>query len=314
MRIDKFLTTDSPYLTDGGLETFMVFDKGFELPCFSSHVLLETETGRAELRAYFERFLALAAQSQRGFVLDTATWRSNSGWGPQLGLSESELRHANAAAVAFAKDIRSNHESKGLSIPINGIVGPAGDGYKPDAMLSAGAALRIHTPQVRTFAQAGVDMVSAMTMTHAGEAAGIAAAAREIDMPVSISFTVETDGRLPSGQTLGAAIAEVDGETNAYPIYYMINCAHPDHFRDAVTGGEDWTKRVGGIRANASRMSHAELDAAEALDPGNPVELGELYSELMRLLPNIRVVGGCCGTDHRHVDCISLRTGHKQAA
>jgi homocysteine S-methyltransferase len=153
-------------------------------------------------------------------------------------------------------------------------------------------------------------MISAMTLTYAAEAIGIVQAAKEIDVPAVIAFTLETDGRLPSGQPLGDAIAEVDAATNAGPIYYMINCAHPDHFRDALDTNAPWILRIGGIRANASRMSHAELDEAEVLDDGDPIELGALNMELLQLLPNIRVIGGCCGTDHRHVGCIS---GHGSA-
>ncbi|MEM9439278.1 MAG: homocysteine S-methyltransferase family protein, partial [Pseudomonadota bacterium] len=216
--------------------------------------------------------------------------------------------------VEFVADIRARHETTDLPIVVNGLIGPAGDAYEPGTMLSPADALLTHEPQFHALGRAGVDMISAMTLTHAGEASGIAIAAREIDVPIAIAFTLETDGRLPSGQPLDEAIAEVDKATDATPIYYMINCAHPDHFHYILDRFEPWTSRIGGLRTNASRLSHAELDESETLDDGDPEELSQLNAALLRLLPNIRVVGGCCGTDHRHVGCIARHDLVERAA
>jgi homocysteine S-methyltransferase len=172
----------------------------------------------------------------------------------------------------------------------------------------------MHLPQIATFAQSGVDMVSAITMTNTGEAIGVTQAAMEKRLPVVISFTVETDGRLPTGEMLGDAIHAVDAATNSAPLYYMVNCAHPDHFRQPIETVTDWVRRIGGVRANASRLSHAELDVAERLDDGNPIEFGHLHADLTRYLPNLRVFGGCCGTDHRHIGCVSGHLHFKSAA
>ncbi len=310
MRIQHLTSSGRFFLSDGGLETYMIFDKGYELPCFSAAVLLDSETGRRDLTDYFERYIAIARQSGRGFVLDAPTWRAGMAWAGPLGQTISEVLKTNKRAVAFVSDIRARHESDGFPILINGLVGPAGDAYAPDAPLDAQDALLIHAPQIHTLGRAGVDLISAMTLTHAGEAIGIARAAREIDVPAVIAFTLETDGCLPSGQPLGEAIREVDAATDNGPLYYMINCAHPDHFRDALDTRADWIARIGGIRSNASRLSHAELDEAEVLDDGDPEELGRLNADLLTLMPNIRVIGGCCGTDHRHVGCIA---GHGAA-
>ena len=305
MRIQHLTNTKRFFLSDGGLETYMIFDREYELPCFSAAVLLDSEAGRRDLTEYFERFLDIARQSGRGFVMDAPTWRAGMAWAGPLGQTISEVMDTNKRAVAFVSDIRDRHESDGFPILVNGLVGPAGDAYAPDTPLDAQDALLIHAPQIHALGRAGVDMISAMTLTHAGEATGIVQAAREIDVPVVIAFTLETDGCLPSGQPLGEAIAEVDAATNNGPIYYMINCAHPDHFRDVLDTRAAWLSRIGGLRSNASRMSHAELDEADELDDGNPAELGRLNAELLTLLPNIRVIGGCCGTDHRHVGCIA---------
>ena len=310
MRIQQLINTRRFFLSDGGLETFMIFDKGYELPCFSAAVLLDTEAGKADLRAYFERYIEIAKLSGRGFIMDAPTWRAGTAWAGPLGQPLKDVIETNRRAVAFVSDLRREHETDDFPILINGLVGPAGDAYAPDTQLAPQDALLIHAPQIHALGHAGVDMISAMTLTHAGEAIGIVRAAQEIDVPVVIAFTLETDGHLPSGQPLGEAIAEVDAATGNGPIYYMINCAHPDHFRDVLDTSAAWTLRIGGFRSNASRMSHAELDEAEVLDDGDPVELGHLSAELLTFLPNIRVIGGCCGTDHRHVGCIA---GHDHA-
>ncbi|MEL6315428.1 MAG: homocysteine S-methyltransferase family protein [Pseudomonadota bacterium] len=305
MRIQKLKETRRFFLSDGGLETFLIFDKGYDLPCFSAAVLLDTDQGQADLRAYYERFVDIAKASGRGFILDAPTWRAGTAWAGPLGLTLKEVMETNQRAVSFVSELRTEHETETCPILINGLVGPAGDAYAPDAEISQQEALLNHAPQIHALGKAGVDMISAMTLTHAGEAIGIVQAAKEIDVPVVIAFTLEIDGHLPSGQTLGEAIEEVDAATNGGPLYYMINCAHPDHFREILDTTAAWTLRIGGIRSNASRQSHAELDAAERLDDGDPIELGKLSAELLSRLPNIRVLGGCCGTDHRHVRCIA---------
>ncbi|WP_298934638.1 homocysteine S-methyltransferase family protein [uncultured Ruegeria sp.] len=305
MRIQTLKEARRFFLSDGGLETFLIFDKGYDLPCFSAAVLLETDQGRADLRAYFERFIGIAKSSGRGFILDAPTWRAGTAWAGPLGQTLKDVMETNQRAVSFVSKLRAQQETESCPILINGLVGPAGDAYAPDTQISRQEALLIHAPQVHTLGNAGVDMISAMTLTHADEAVGIVQAAKEIDTPIVVAFTLETDGHLPSGQPLGEAIAEVDAATNGGPLYYMINCAHPDHFREVLDTTAAWALRIGGIRSNASRQSHAELDEAEILDNGDPVEFGNLNAELLSRLPNIRVLGGCCGTDHRHVRCIA---------
>lgn len=298
-RIDQLMTTARPWPADAGLETFAIFLEGRELPQFASFVLLDDAEGRALLDRWFGRFLDLARTGGTGFVLDTATWRANMGWAAALGLDEDGIARVNVQAVDYAKAFRTRHEAEGLPIVVNGLVGPSGDGYRIDTARTAGEAQAIHRPQLAALAGAGVDMVTAMTMTYPDEAIGIARAAAEVGLPHVISFTLETDGRLASGLSLHQAIAAVDQATGSSPLFYMVNCAHPTHFSAALPGPQ--RDRIGGVRANASRLSHAELDEATELDDGDPVEFGALYAELPRLLPNLRLIGGCCGTDHRHV-------------
>ena len=292
-----------PFLIDGGLETCLIFRDGFELPSFASFVLLDDARGRAGLETYYRGFLDIAAASGTGFVLDSPTWRANPDWGEALGYDRERLGAANRAAVAQLGKLREEYASVG-PVVVNGCIGPRGDGYDPGKLMSADEARDYHRWQVAELADAGADMVTALTMTNLGEAEGIAAAAREVGIPAVVSFTVETDGRLPTGMALAEAVARIEGRHGDGIAYYMVNCAHPSHFADALD--DDLLRaRVAGIRANASRMSHAELDEAEELDDGDPRELGGDHRRLMEALPNLCVLGGCCGTDHRHVAAIA---------
>jgi homocysteine S-methyltransferase len=295
------LAGDRIYLSDGGLETTLVFHHGIDLPAFAAFPLLDTDAGRATLRDYFRPYLAAAREQGTGFVLDTVTWRANPDWAAQLGYDAAALERVSRDAVAFAHELRDEAGDAPAPIVVNGVAGPRGDGYVAGRQMASSEALSYHAPQVRAFAAAGADLVSAITMTYAEEAIGIAGAAAASGIPVVVSFTVETDGRLPSGQALGDAIEHVDAETLGYPAYYMVNCAHPSHFADVVAAGGEWRDRIAGLRANASAQSHAELDAAEELDAGDPVALGSDYAALRTHLPGVRVLGGCCGTDVRHV-------------
>lgn len=307
-----FLDDRRLYLADGGLETTLVFHEGIELPHFAACAIVEDDNARQVMHRYFGRFLAIAERRGTGFVLDTVTWRGGVHWGAALARSAEEMLRLNRVSAEFAKEIRDRWSGRVDSILINGVVGPAGDGYAPDNLLDADTAEAAHAPQIAALAESGIDLVSAITMTHAGEAAGIVRAAVAKGLPVVVSFTVETDGRLPEGQALGDAISEVDEITGEAPLYYMVNCAHPDHFAGKLEG--TWTRRVGGVRANASRLSHAELDASETLDDGDPDEFGALHATFAARLPNLRMVGGCCGTDHRHVGCVAGHLVAKAAA
>jgi homocysteine S-methyltransferase len=287
-------------VTDGGLETDMIFNRGQDLPEFAAFTLLETPDGMQALRDYFGDYVKIARDGGTGLVLDTPTWRANRDWGERLGYDSERLAEVNRRAVEFASAIR-DEAALDLPVVLNGVVGPRGDGYAPDRLMSADEAEEYHGEQIATFAGTAADMVSAITMNYAGEAIGIARAAAAHGLPSVVSFTVETDGRLAAGQSLRDAIQEVEEASDRAPAYYMVNCAHPTHFTGVLEDGGDWTARIAGIRANASKMSHAELDEAAELDAGDPDELAEGYAELRRQLPNLRVVGGCCGTDSRHV-------------
>jgi S-methylmethionine-dependent homocysteine/selenocysteine methylase len=287
------------FLTDGGMETWLVHERGFELPQFASFPLLDDPGGVEALGAYFAPYVELARAGGAGLVLDAPTWRASSHWGELLGYGAAELADFNRRAVAFVDDIRKH--AADVPIVVGGCVGPCDDAYAPSDQVSADEAYAYHRPQIDTFAETPADFVNALTLTYSAEAIGIARAANAAGLPVAISFTVETDGRLPGGETLGDAIAAVDRAAEVD--YFMVNCAHPTHFAGVLDGG-DWRGRIWGVRANASLKSHAELDEAEELDAGDPEELASHYPSLREQLPNLRVAGGCCGTDDRHIAAI----------
>jgi homocysteine S-methyltransferase len=286
------------------METTLIFRDGLELPEFASFVLLDDDAGVAALRGYYESYAELASELDAGIVLDTPAWRASSDWGERLGYDEARLADVNRRGVALLRELRDGRGDD-PQILISGCLGPRGDGYVVGETMDADKAERYHSPQAAVLADASVDLLTALTLTYAEEAVGIVRAAGRQDVPVVISFTVETDGRLPSGQALGDAIEQVDNETGEAVAYFMVNCAHPTHFVDVLDPGSAWVERIVGLRANASTKSHAELDAADELDDGDPDDLAVRYRALRGVLPRLAVVGGCCGTDERHIAAVA---------
>ncbi len=299
--------SDRLFMTDGGLETTLIFHDCMELPAFASFALLESKAGTQRLIDYYRQYIEMARDHGLGIVLEAPTWRANTDWGTKLGYDALSLAHVNERAIGMLGALRTEHESPELPIVVSGCIGPRGDGYRADARMTVRQARDYHAAQIRTFAGTDADLVSAFTMNYVEEAQGIVLAARDAGVPVVISFTLETDGRLPTGESLQEAIERIDSATDSYAAYYMINCAHPTHFDHVLahtSHSGSWLGRILGVRANASRRSHAELDESTDLDDGDPTEMGQQYAQLRGALPRLAVVGGCCGTDHRHVEAI----------
>ncbi|MBD2460283.1 homocysteine S-methyltransferase family protein [Oscillatoria sp. FACHB-1407] len=292
------------FITDGGLETTLVFHHDIDIPEFAAFDLLKNSTGYQTLHNYFRTYATLAQTYQVGIILESATWRANPDWGTKLGYDAESLTNLNRQAIALLHQIRQEYETPRSPIVISGCLGPRGDGYTPAQAMTTHEAADYHRPQIEVFREAGADLVTAMTINYVQEAIGIVRATQATEMPVVISFTLETDGHLPTGQSLKEAILQVDAATDQAPAYYMINCAHPTHFAATLSGGEPWLDRIRGIRANASSKSHAELNESETLDEGNPVELGKQLHDLQLILKHLNVLGGCCGTDDRHIEAI----------
>jgi homocysteine S-methyltransferase len=266
--------------------------------------LSDNASGRQVMRDYYHPYIEIARRAGQGFLFDTNTWRANADWGALVGYDAARLARVNAASVELCREIASQFEAAGVPTLVSGAIGPRRDAWQYDGAMSTAEAEDYHGPQIGAFARAGADLVTGYTLTNTPEAIGIARVASAAGMPCVISFTLETDGRLPGGKSLGAAIAEVDAAVEAYPAYYMINCVHPIHFASTVRQAGAWVDRIGGLRVNASMKSHAELDESDVLDIGDWQDLAQRYGRILPLLPNIRVIGGCCGTDHRHIGAI----------
>jgi S-methylmethionine-dependent homocysteine/selenocysteine methylase len=283
------------WVTDGGLETDLLFQRGIDLPEFASFPLVRNPATAEVLASYYRDYAVIAQAAGAGLVLESPTWRANADWGRQLGYDATELDAVNREAVQLLRRIAA-----GLDLPavhIAGVVGPQGDGYIA-AGRNADAAAEYHAAQVSTLTDAGVDFVHAMTLSEPAEAIGVIRAARQSGATVAVSFTVETDGQLPDGTPLRDAVAQVDEV--AAPDWFGINCAHPTHIRGALDGGE-WQHRLRSYRPNASTLTHAELDVMEELDTGDRDLLVRASRELRELVPSLSIVGGCCGTDATHV-------------
>jgi S-methylmethionine-dependent homocysteine/selenocysteine methylase len=286
-----------PVVTDGGLETDLIYHHAVDLPHFAAFPLLDDERGRALLLDYYREYVDIASRARTALQLETPTWRASQDWGDRLGYTPAELGRLNRDAVALLSRLRD--EGGPHTQLISGCLGPRGDGYVAGELIEPDAAQAYHAPQVEAFADAGADLVTALTLTGTGEAIGVVRAARAVGLPVAVSFTVERDGRLPDGTPLAEAVTDVDAEGG--PDYFMVNCAHPTHLAPGLAGDGEWRARIVGLRANASTRSHAELDTATELDEGDPVELARAQGELRAQLPNLSLIGGCCGTDARHV-------------
>lgn len=291
------------WLTDSGLETDLVFHHGVELPHFAAFVLLDDAGGQELLRNYFREHLRIAAEAGKSIVLETPTWRASPDWGQRLGYDLPRLAAINRRAVELVREVMATGPAPRSAV-VSGCVGPRRDGYAAAHRSTVAQARDYHAWQIEALAGADVDLVSGLTMTHVEEAVGLTQAAVAADVDVVVSFTVETDGTLPDGTPLHEAIALVDEQTGAAPAYYMVNCAHPDHIRTAATAPPAGFQRLRGVRANASRRSHAELDEAVELDDGDPRELAGDLLALREVFP-LTVLGGCCGTDARHIAALA---------
>ena len=298
------LKFDRLFVTDGGIETDLIFHHGIELPFFAAFPLLEDADHRISLRRYYDDYVVIARELGAGLVIETPTWRANPDWAARLGYSPERLDAANRAAVDFAEEVRAAATADGVTAVVSGCIGPRGEDADDGESMTADEAERYHAVQIRSFAATTADQVTALTIPSAEEAIGIVRAAVAVDIPVVISFTVETDGQLPTGQSLAGAIEQVDEATAGAAAYFMVNCAHPTHFDKTLDDGGPWRERLLGVRANASTRSHAELDEATELDEGDPNELAAQYVALRNKLPAVTVLGGCCGTDARHVAAI----------
>lgn len=291
------------FLTDGGTETWLMYKRGFELPQFSAFHLLNDAGATVAVRDYYRAFAAIAVKLGTPFIFDSLTYRASRDWGRLLGYSDAGLAEMNHKCLDLYREIAAEAGLGADKTVISGCIGPKGDAYKTNEGLTAKGAEDYHGEQIATFKTAGADMVTALTLSATDEAIGIARAAAAAGVPSVLSFTLEKDRKLRSGETLRQAVETVDEATGNAPAYYMINCSHPLDFGPALAR-EPWADRIRGLRANASTLDHGTLCQLGHLEEGDADELAGQYRDLRAAYPSMNVFGGCCGTDHAHVEKI----------
>ena len=303
------------YLTDCGIETYIMYKKGFALPNFSLFHLLNDEDAAREIQAYLQRLLAVAERNDVGMILCGPLYRASRDWGELLGYTPERLADVNHRCIEMFEALARDSELARRRIVFSGVVGPRGDAYKLNRTITAQEAEDYHSEQIVTLERAGADMITGLTLNNTDEAIGITRAAEAAGLPAVISFTLNGEGRLQSGCSLKDAIESVDAATGAAPAYYMINCTHPADFAPAFEPG-DWTVRLRGVRPNASSLAKGVLCQLGHLEEGDPEELGRQMGEMARRYPHFNVWGGCCGTDDVHLEeiCKNVLAARARAA
>lgn len=289
-------------LADAGLETVLVFEDGIDLPQFAAFPLVDSDEGRATLKRYYTPFLELARDRGVPLVLSVPTWRANPDWGTLLGYDGEALAAANRRAVAFMEEL--HNEFAGAEVVIDGCIGPRSDAYAPTLVMDAGDAHACHAFQIETLASAGCEQVTALTLTYSDEAIGIVRAAKAAGIPVVVGFTVETDGRLPSGESLADAIATVDDATDGGGARLHDQLRAPD----ALRGGSARGRVAYSDHRSSRECVHPQPCRARrggGAPVGDPDDLAARYVAWRGDLPGLEVLGGCCGTDIRHVTAIA---------
>ena len=288
------------YLTEGGIETEIMYKDGFELPQFAMFPLLDDPAALEAMKGIWRRMLGVAADAGFCVVLNGLDYRASPDWGKLLGYSDEGLATMQLRCIDFLRDLARDYESHIEKIYISGTIGPRGDAYALHRTITAAEAEDYHSVQLATLARAGVDMAWAMTFNNIPEAVGLTRAAKTAGLPLAMGLTLDSSCKLKSGPTLAEAVTEIDRQTDTGPEFYACNCSHPLEFEPALDGGE-WQGRLRCIRPNASAMEKIALCKLGHLEDGDPVELGAQMADVATRLPHMDIFGGCCGTDERHL-------------
>lgn len=301
------------YLTEGGQETEVMYRHGFELPEFAMFPLLDNPAALNVMREMYQRYLDVAARHGCVALMGGLDYRASPDWGRKIGLSDQQLADYQQRAIAFLRDVAAPYVGQLPGVMFVGCIGPRGDAYSLNQTMTEEEAEEYHSFQLAGLKAAGVDLAMAMTFNNVPEAVGIARAAARADLPLEISFTLDSNHRLKSGPSLKSAIETVDflaGEDR--PDFYGINCSHPLEFSPALEPGT-WTRRIRSLRPNAAMMDKQSLCALGHLEEGDPVSLGSLMGMLARGHPHVDMWGGCCGTWDKHLEHIAANVREVRA-
>jgi homocysteine S-methyltransferase len=313
-RVREIVTSDKTFMTFAGIETYLMFLQRFPLREFCAFEVLDHDDAWEQTSREFLRPIADAcARNGHGLIADSFVWRASPAYVAQLGYREADVSRFNREGVRRVRKLISEWRAEaGVSdtatpVIVSADVGPRGDAYQ-GGEISIDEAVAYHTPQMQALADSEVDLVVALTMTSVNETVGLARVAKEHGVPIGVSATVETDGSLPTGWSLAEFVMRVDDATDGYPVFHMVNCAHPQHLAPTLAAaresGAPWVDRIKGFRANASTRSHDELDNSPELDRGDVADLAKQMAG-MHADFSLKIVGGCCGTDAEHIQAIA---------
>ena len=294
------------YLCEGGSETEIMYKYGFEFPHFAVFELLKNPKAVAKLKRMYRSYFDIVSKNKMCALVGGLDYRASPDWGNLLGYSSTGLADVNHQCIDFLRNIASEYSTEIETTLIQGLIGPRGDAYETNHTITADEAQDYHSVQLETLKSANVDLASALTFNSVAEAIGVARAAADIGIPLSISFVLNSESNLGSGHSLQDAITTVDTETNGSIAFYMINCCHPIEYEPAVNDQTGWMERIRGVRPNASKMDKISLCKIGHLEDGNPDELGQQVGDLIDRYPHIDILGGCCGTWDRHLDQIAI--------
>ncbi len=298
-------TSDTLFLTEAGIETTLMYKKGWELNHFCLFELLQHDRFVADVRTYHARIIEVALKHKTGHILDGLHYRASPDWGALLGMPAQQLADLTAKGLDIYTDLSREYATEDTPIPVGCCIGPRGDAYDAKLLMTADQAEEYHSVQIETAKVAGVDFVSALTFNHIEEAVGVTRAAQAAGIPIIVSFSLNQKATLKTGPTLGEAIMAVEMQTDNAPLFYMINCNHPIDFSPALENPGNWIGRLQGIRPNASSLDHGMLCQLGHLEEGDPVELGQQMGDLAHRFPQLNVFGGCCGTDWEHLEQVA---------
>ncbi len=296
---------DRLFLTEAGIETTMMYKKDWEFRHFCLFELLQNDRFVDDLRTYHTGLIEVAVEHKVGHLLDGVHYRASPDWGALLGMSEQQLADLTAKGIEIYSELSQEYATEDTPIPVGCCIGPRGDAYNADLVMSAEEAEEYHSVQIATAKSAGADFISALTFNHIEEAIGITRAASAAEIPIIMSFSLGREAVLKTGPTIGDAIEAVEVATDRAPLFYMINCNHPIDFAPAIAAPGRWIDRLKGVRPNASSLDHGILCKLGHLEEGDPIELGQQMGDLARRFPQLNVFGGCCGTDRPHMEQIA---------
>ena len=307
MGFEQFVEERAFVLTEGSIIERVRRSPGLALdPYIENTGLVFDPRGREVLTAIYRGYLNVGRDVDVPMIMLTPTWRANP---ERLGLAGfDDVRGVHKECFDFISSMRGEYGDYASNAPIGGLMSCRGDAYRPEEALGIDEAEVFHSEQVDAFARTGVDFIMASTLPARTEAIGIAKAMARSGLPYVPSFIVRPDATLLDGTPLDDVIVEIDDTVDPAPVFYMMNCIHPDVYLSVypMLDGEHVKRRMLGLQANTSLMRPEELDKLDRLDTA---DAGDFAVSIINVHDRCgaKILGGCCGTDERHIRSIAER-------